>query len=195
MTSNRTREQIIDVADTLFYQRGYAHTSFRDIADNLRISRGNFYYHFKTKDEILEAVVHRRMANTREMLATWEGQSDTPVERIRCFIRILLTNWSKIKLYGCPVGTLSAELAKLEHDAHSHAAGIFQLFREWLRQQFVLMGRKQDADELALEVLTFSQGVAAIGNAFHDKAFVSRQVEQKCAWLDTLDPDRISEPD
>ena len=50
-----TRDSIVQAADALFYERGFEHTSFADIADAVRISRGNFYYHCKTKDEILTA--------------------------------------------------------------------------------------------------------------------------------------------
>ena len=42
-----TREQIVLAADQLFYEQGFEHTSFADIADAVKLSRGNFYYHFK----------------------------------------------------------------------------------------------------------------------------------------------------
>ncbi|TNF20020.1 MAG: TetR/AcrR family transcriptional regulator, partial [Pseudomonadales bacterium] len=61
MTGMTTRERIVSEADRLFYERGYEHTSFADIADAVGISRGNFYYHFKSKDEILDAVIGDRM--------------------------------------------------------------------------------------------------------------------------------------
>lgn len=39
-----TRQEIVEKADLLFYQRGFENTSFADIADAVGISRGNFYY-------------------------------------------------------------------------------------------------------------------------------------------------------
>ena len=71
MSGRATRDQIVEAADRLFYRQGYEHTSFSDIADVVRISRGNFYYHFKTKDEILDAVIEARLADTRAMLDQW----------------------------------------------------------------------------------------------------------------------------
>lgn len=183
---SRTRAQIIEAADDLFYRQGFEHTSFQHIAEAVKISRGNFYHHFKTKNDILDAVIDLRLDRTRDLLDDWEKQSDSPAERIRCFIRILITNWSKIETWGCPVGTLTTELAKLNHPGHDRAARVFALFRDWLREQFAAMGREADADELALEVLTFSQGAATVGNAFHDRAYVSRRVDRMCAWLDEL---------
>ncbi|MFC6632799.1 TetR/AcrR family transcriptional regulator [Microbulbifer taiwanensis] len=186
MSGRATREQIVEAADRLFYQQGFEHTSFAHIADAVQISRGNFYYHFKSKDEILAAVIRLRLANTRNMLQSWESQGDTPRARIRCFIHILLDNGDKIKNYGCPVGTLSSELAKLNHAAQGEANEIFTLFYDWLRSQFLQLGRKRDAGQLAAHLLARSQGVATLFNAFQEDKFVRREVKQMCNWLDEI---------
>lgn len=185
MASQSTRDQIIEAADRLFYEQGFAHTSFADIADAVNISRGNFYYHFKSKDEILDAVIDRRLANTQKLLQRWEAEGQTPRERIRCFINILMMNRAKIKRYGCPVGTLCSELAKLDHAAQDHANELFTLFRTWLRSQFESLGRENDADDLAMHLLARSQGVATLANAFHDQQFIDQEVQQMCDWLNS----------
>jgi TetR/AcrR family transcriptional repressor of nem operon len=184
VSAQTTREHIVEAADQLFYRHGYEHTSFADIADAVQISRGNFYYHFKTKDEILDAVIVLRLADTQRMLDNWEAEGAHPADRIRSFIHILTTNRAKIMRYGCPVGTLCGELAKLDHAAQGQASEIFTLFREWLRRQFVLLGLEAEADELAMHILARSQGVASLANAFHDEAFVEKEIDQMCAWLD-----------
>ncbi len=178
-----TRDHIVDAADQLFYRQGYEHTSFADIAAAVQISRGNFYHHFKSKDDILDAVIDVRLTRTRDQLAEWEARSEHPQERIRSFIRILITNRPQIKRHGCPVGTLSTELAKLNHASRPDATGLFTLFRTWLREQFELLGRQADADELAMHVLARSQGVATLATAYRDDAFIHREVEQLEAWL------------
>lgn len=182
MSDRATRDHIVEAADRLFYRHGYAHTSFADIAAAVKISRGNFYYHFKSKDEILDAVIEARLAGTRAMLEQWESEGQAPAERIRRFIHMLVANRADIKRYGCPVGTLSTELAKLGHGAQGEANELFTLFRAWLRRQFALLGRK-DADALALHLLARSQGVATLANAFRDEAFIRREVEMMCDWL------------
>ncbi len=183
MSEKTTREQIVEAADRLFYRQGYEHTSFADIAGVVQISRGNFYYHFKTKDEILDAVIDARLAKTRQMLERWEIEGDSPEDRIRSFIHILVANRADIKRYGCPVGTLCAELAKLNHSAQGEAKALFTLFRTWLSRQFAALGRKADADSLALHLLARSQGVATLANAFHDEKFIRQEVEEMCDWL------------
>jgi AcrR family transcriptional regulator len=183
MRVSTTRDHIVDAADRLFYRRGYAPTSFADIADVVRISRGNFYHHFKTKDEILDAVIAARIAGTKAMLAAWEAASADPAERIRRFIHILIANRADIKRYGCPVGTLSTELAKLGHGARPGANRLFALFRTWLGRQFAALGRASDADALALHLLARSQGIATLATACRDETFIRREVALLDDWL------------
>ena len=185
MSANNTRRQIVDVADRLFYEHGFEASSFADIARDVGLSRGNFYYHFKTKDEILAAVIAQRISNTRAMLETWEQDTESPSDRILSFVHILIANRTKIMAYGCPVGTLCNELAKLDHVAKDEAAGLLTLFRNWLAGQFAALGRDADADALALHLLMRSQGVATLATAFRDEQFIRREVADIEAWLRT----------
>ncbi|MEV0964005.1 MULTISPECIES: TetR/AcrR family transcriptional regulator [unclassified Streptomyces] len=178
-----TREQIVDAANRLFYEQGFESTSFAAIAEAVGISRGNFYYHFKTKDEILQAVIEARLASTRKMLDAWADASADPLDRVRRFVGIVITNRGDIENYGCPVGTLTNELAKLGHPARAHAVGVFGLFRTWLREQFEELGCETESDDIAMHVLAFSQGTAMLSNAFQDGDFVYREVDRIDTWL------------
>lgn len=184
-----TRGRIVASADDLFYRQGYEHTSFADIAMAVNISRGNFYHHFRTKDEILDAVIGKRLTDRQEMLERWEAESEAPAARIRCFIRILVTNRAKILRHGCPVGTLCTELTKLGHPAQTEANRVFSLFHAWLRKQFVALGRKADASALAMHLLARSQGIAVLANAIGDAKFIDREVEALESWLEAQKAD------
>ncbi len=178
-----TRDRIIESADQLFYEQGFGATSFGDIAAEVRLSRGNFYHHFKTKDEILDAVIERRLAATSVMLEKWEAGSPEPLQRIESFVRILLVNQTKIMRFGCPVGSLCSELARHGHPLQPDANRLFVLFRTWLGRQFELLGVRTDSDELAMHVLARSQGIAALAQSFGDRAFVDREVRALNTWV------------
>lgn len=183
MERKSTRDHIIEEADLLFYQQGFEHTSFAMIAEAVNISRGNFYYHFKTKDELLNAVINHRLTSTQAMLDKWEAEGENPAHRILSFVDILIMNQTKIKHYGCPFGTLCAELAKLNHVSQSGANKLFTLFRAWLRRQFEHLGYTADADELAMHLLARCQGIAAIASAFRDEKIIRREVDHLYRWL------------
>jgi AcrR family transcriptional regulator len=186
MTRGATKQRIVEAADDLFYRQGYAHTSFADIADAVSLSRGNFYHHFKTKDDILDAVIALRLERTRSMLRDWDAEAASPDDAIKHYIRILISNWSLIKDHGCPVGSLCTELAKLDSPFRAAAAEVFTLFRQWLKEKFILLGRRKEADALAMHVLLWSQGAATMGNAFSDLRYIKQEVNRMSAWLDAL---------
>lgn len=53
------KNEILDVADQLFNEKGYEGTSTNEILERVGIARGTLYYHFKSKQDILEALVER----------------------------------------------------------------------------------------------------------------------------------------
>lgn len=103
------------------------------------------------------------------------------------YVEIVLTDRADIQDHGCPVGTLTTELAKPEHAVPGRAGCLFTLFRGWLREQFALLAPAEQADGLAMHVLAFGQGVAVTANAFRDEAFVRREVDRMRDWLHTYE--------
>ena len=65
-----TVELILDVSYRLFMEKGYDYTSIQDIIDGLGgLSKGAIYHHFKSKEDILIAVMDRMTAESNRMLA------------------------------------------------------------------------------------------------------------------------------
>ncbi len=53
------RDEFLDTAVELFNEKGYYNTSVDDIVDRMGVAKGLFYYYFKTKEELVEAIVNR----------------------------------------------------------------------------------------------------------------------------------------
>lgn len=53
------RNEILDAADELFAKKGFDGTSTNDILDKVGIARGTLYYHFKSKEDIMDALIER----------------------------------------------------------------------------------------------------------------------------------------
>src|SRR5690348_434073 len=86
------RGEIMNRAAALFYERGYAATSIRDIADAVGISSSTMYHHFTNKQDVLHAIISRFM--TDFVAATVPVLRDTtvpPVHRVRSLVRLHLT--------------------------------------------------------------------------------------------------------
>jgi AcrR family transcriptional regulator len=74
--SGDTRERILAVANELFIDQGYEGTSLREIADRLDITKAALYYHFRSKDEILETLLSPFDTLLDELLRRLEAAHD-----------------------------------------------------------------------------------------------------------------------
>lgn len=62
------RKELLDAALELFYERGYDKTSVNDIIAKVGVTKGAFYYHFKSKDEVLDTIA---LQQAQEMVAAF----------------------------------------------------------------------------------------------------------------------------
>ena len=73
------RNEILDAAEELFGTKGFDNTSTNDILERVGIARGTLYYHFKSKEEILDAMIHRMTEQLMAKAAQIAGQPELPV--------------------------------------------------------------------------------------------------------------------
>ena len=110
MTTRDTQKLILDTAIDLFNRHGTAQISSNRIADTCSLSRGHLYYHFKKKEEIINAI-YDRIAS--EVKYSWgdDLQSPTLQHMLEMFDRHLALIWQYRFLYR----ELTALLAVDEH--------------------------------------------------------------------------------
>lgn len=179
----KTRTDIVTCAKQLFYERGYGGTSFSDIVDASGLYRGNIYHYFKTKDEILQAVIEQHLANFRGLLAQWDNEITDPKLRLLAFIRMIVGRQNDLVKYGCPIGTLNTELGKNRRDLQQAARAMFDLFRDWLTARFVELGCRDEAASLAFHLLGRAQGIAVITQVYQDAKLLQHETDQLEAWI------------
>lgn len=68
----RRRDELLDCAQSLFFERGYDRTTVNDIIEKAGVSKGGFYHHFASKEEMLEVLAARlardSVARVRDIL-------------------------------------------------------------------------------------------------------------------------------
>ena len=57
--ADERRNEILDAAETLFTEKGYSKTTIIDILNQVGIAKGTFYYYFKSKEEVMDAIIER----------------------------------------------------------------------------------------------------------------------------------------
>ncbi len=178
------RERLIAAACDLFYRRGIASTTLAHIAEAADVPVGNMYYYFKTKDDIVAAVVEARTEELRSATAALQRRHGTPKARLKALVGLLADSRDMIADHGCPYGTLCTELAN-SGESHPLTAPLMQTLLDWTEQQFDAMGRR-DAHDLALELVIAYQGSAVLTNALAQPELMAREARRLEKWINAL---------
>lgn len=184
--SEKTQQRIVLAASQLFYRKGYNRTSFSDVVEEAGVPRGNIYYYFKTKDDILKAVVKHRLNLTQTMLQEWEKNIREPLDRLERFVQIMYDSTPALLSSGCPMGSLNVELAKDQPELQREAKKLFDMFQRWLARQFIDLGYPDEAHDLSLQLLARGQGLIVIAQVYQDPGFLERGTKEINRWLENL---------
>ena len=179
------RTRLIETATKLAYGRGFRETSLADIAEAARVPVGNVYYYFKTKEELAEAVVERRLEEFRAARAEWDRLS-SPKERLLAFVGSVQANREQLARGGCALGGLCTELHKEGGALAKKSAALFTEPMGWLEEQFRAAGHEEDARELSAHLFCAFQGMAAVAHAANDPDLVVLEVKRLKDWIGTL---------
>ncbi len=182
----RTRSEIIEAAKGLFYRRGFGQTSFSDIVEQTGIRRGNINHYFRTKRDILEAVVEQRASEYRAILRDWDTRQRTPKQRLHRFVQMVVAYRHELTRYGCPIGTLCGELGKESSYSQDAARILFDVFRDWLTTQFEQLGEPTQARARALHLLGRAEGISVMAHVYGDPALVATEVSALEKWINGL---------
>jgi AcrR family transcriptional regulator len=82
------RKELIDIAVSLFVEKGYENTSVSDIVKNAHVAQGTFYYYFKSKDEILDAIIDITVEEIEKRIQKLASQDTDAVSKLLGFFNI-----------------------------------------------------------------------------------------------------------
>jgi AcrR family transcriptional regulator len=185
------RERLVAGASQVFYQQGVEHTTIADVARAADVPVGNVYYYFKTKDDIIAAVIESRVHEVEATIAAVDRQYDTPAARLKALVHVLTDQGQLIAQYGCPMGTLCSELDKRSGGADPAAARLMRIPIGWAEQQFRSMGQP-DAHALAVQLIAAYEGIALLTNALGEPELMIREAERLERWIDSLASETLS---
>jgi TetR/AcrR family transcriptional regulator, transcriptional repressor for nem operon len=178
------RERLVEGARQLLHEQGVESTTLADIAHVADVPPGNVYYYFKTKDELVQAVITAHAQEVAGTLATLERHR-TPKARLKALVRMLASKGELTARYGCPQGSLCSELDKRDDEVATACAQLIKLPIDWAERQFREMGRR-DAGELAVALIASYQGVALLTNTLRDPDLMAREGCRLERWIDSL---------
>lgn len=179
------RERLIAAATRLLHQQGIERTTLADIAKAADVPVGNVYYYFKTKDEVIAAVIEAHVQQIKTTLAFIDARHRSPKSRLKAFVRDFTAQSEIVAQYGCPLGSLCSELDKRVTESSLPVAELMRLPIEWAEDQFRSLGRS-DARDLAFDLLAAYEGSALLANTMRDPDVLSGAARRIDHWIDTL---------
>src|SRR5215831_17233047 len=94
----RTRERILSTALALFNRAGEPHVTTADIADEMNISPGNLYYHFRNKDDIIGELYGALEASVRPLLVPPSRRAAT-IEDLWLLLHLLFERMGEYRFF------------------------------------------------------------------------------------------------
>lgn len=83
------RNEILDAAEILFTSKGYMETTIIDILEAVGIAKGTFYYYFKSKEQVLDAILVRMVdRDVEKMRLVLQDMSLNPIEKMAAMLRV-----------------------------------------------------------------------------------------------------------
>ena len=178
------RARLVAAARTTLHEQGVERTTLADIAQAADVPLGNVYYYFKTKDELVGAVLDAYDADFA-MLDAVMAKHRTPKARLKALVRIWTGPKERLALYGCPIGTLCSELHKRDDEVTQHSADVFAKLITVAEEQFRQLGRR-DARELAVALVASYEGIALIANTLRDPELITGEAKRLERWIDSI---------
>ncbi|MFD9547802.1 TetR/AcrR family transcriptional regulator [Nocardia salmonicida] len=178
------RERLVQAAMRVFYQQGIEKTTIAEIAREADVPVGNVYYYFKTKDQFVAAVIELHAQVLTGAVAEI-AELPGPAERLKAMVRSWVDQREMAARYGCPFGSLAAELDKREDAFRGEPARVMGLLVDWARTQFAELGRA-DAAELAIAFVAAYQGISLLTNTFRDPELMVTEGARLERWIDEL---------
>jgi AcrR family transcriptional regulator len=131
--ARRTREQIVAAALRLFAERGYDGSSLQAIADESGLTKAAVYYHFRTKDEILRAVLVPAQDAGAALAATAYLDLPRPEKLdllIGGFVELLLSHRELLSIVNVDPAMRFAHAKLKEPFEERNSQMVFQVFGE-----------------------------------------------------------------
>lgn len=172
-----SREKLIATARRLFLEKGYPATSLNDVAAGAGVTKGSFFHHFDSKEELgLEVLVTDFEATADALVDGPFSRVQSPVERALAFIdhtdRIAERVWG----HGSLLGGFASSLAATSPRIRSVVARSFERLADGIAPIFEplanLSVRKVSGEELSRQFLAVIEGGATLARAHDDPAYL-----------------------
>lgn len=133
--SSNSRQQILETASQLFYQKGIQNVGINEVIAVSGVAKRTLYRHFPSKDRLIEEVMkYRAVQWLRWFETTVADRGNTPKERLLATFDVLQEWYASPDFRGCPFINAVLEIADASHPAHQVSVGVREAIRNQIMQ-------------------------------------------------------------
>ena len=193
-----TKERILAAAEALVFDRGFAGTSLDEIIDRVGVTKGAFFYHFKSKADLAKGIVERFARAEQELFISLSERAatlaDDPLQEVLLFFKLFeeFVDGLENPLPGCIFATYT-------YERHQFDEGIHEMVRKELDDWGAIYERKFEklltartprvpttARDLAEAAMCLVEGGILMGRVYSDSKLLVRQSAQFRNYLQLL---------
>jgi len=170
--AHSVKERILTTANKLFYAEGIRAVSLDKIAEKAGITKKTVYYHFKSKDDLIEAYLASRDQPNLIQFRNWfEGAGGGLPDKVEAIFQNIAKAARHPKWKGCGFLRTAAELANMPgHPAMKVGASHKKKFEAWMAAEFKTAGLKE-AEPLARHMVLLLDGTFSTILVHRDAAY------------------------
>jgi TetR/AcrR family transcriptional repressor of nem operon len=133
----KNKEKVIKVATQLFHKKGYQATTVDEILEASEITKSNFYYHFRSKEELALQTLEIRMREFKaKVISSTLGETSlSPKERLQRFYNRIIKFHRDLECkYGCPFGNPAIEMSDVNEKFRKRLRTFFKSWEKAIEE-------------------------------------------------------------
>jgi len=149
----QTRDLILDVTFSQIYKNGYSATGISLILKECNIPKGSLYHHFKSKKDLVIAMIKERLSLKMDLMFSFENNDKESIEIIFETIDKISENEKLVK-YNCPLNRLNIELSNSDKDFDIELMKIFSNIQNRIKVLLEKAIKNREIEEIDVQSLS-----------------------------------------
>lgn len=182
------RGEILDAAERAILYKGVAGTTIDELIAEVDISKNGFFYHFRDKDQMIEAILERNLAIDKDWFEDLLGRaarvSNDPLTNFLAFLELMASEMEKMEggHPGCLTTATCYQDRLLSKNVRQAAANVLLQWRSTLRQELEAIAQSYPPnhdvtlEELADMLSALIDGAIIFGRVVDDEMILPRQI-------------------
>lgn len=193
-----TKNKIMDVAQQMVLQVGLTGTSVEKVIDGAGITKGTFFYHFKTKHDLAAALIERYADEDQhhfhDFMRKAEQLARDPLQQLMIFIGLFIEMTEKLEdpFPGCLYAAYCYQSGAISPEVMGRVEQMMHFWRDCLSQKLEAVDRLYPSripvshTQVADHVLTTFEGAFILSKVMQEPKLASEQLIQCRNYLELL---------